>query len=171
MKIVFPLSFASHQTTSQQKKKEEKKNNKLLTILQQQFASHWHKNGAGEAKNMENCYFLSSLLSFFSANWIWIKHKQLEPMECWFDFRFSFEVEIGTKSPEIQYFRESHFKIIFDFTAGPQQSFRRRHSRDASFSISLFSNFPLFSEKGHFLGQRQLETKAKINWKNFPFRL
>lgn len=90
MKIVF--SSSSHQT----KPEKNREHNKLLTILQEQFASHWRKKpeaGAsvemGEGKYGKLLFLIVASLSpsfLRSANWIWIKHKQLEPMKWWFDF-------------------------------------------------------------------------------------
>lgn len=80
MKLKWKLFFLSR--TKQHKKGKEKQ--QIVNHLQQQFASHWHKSGPVKGEeNMENCYSLSSP---FFANWIWIKHKQLEPMEWWFVF-------------------------------------------------------------------------------------
>jgi hypothetical protein len=43
MKIVFPLLAPNTNSSIKKTCGRGKKNNKLLTILQQQFANHWHK--------------------------------------------------------------------------------------------------------------------------------
>lgn len=189
MKLKWKLFFlCSHQTTTT--KKIGWKNNKLLTILQEQFASHWHKkkgrrreqkygkllfliiaflqiefelNISSWSQWNDDLIFSPLKFSFFSSsrNFFWQNWKRKRNSEIRFDFSY------------IVVFLKNH--LIFTKPCTHSRR-KKRHSRDGTFSISLFSNFLFLSfvpeESKNELGTAaRTRDEEKIKFKDFhnPF--
>ena len=189
MKLKWKLFFLDFTRTKQQQKKGWR-NNKLLSILQEQFASHWHKieEPEGRTKYGKLLFLIIAFLQIeFELN--------ISSWSQWNDdlifssLKFSFLLPRGIFRQDWKIKRISEirfdFSVIafllkksFDFYQAVCTHSRRKEEtlERRTFSISLFSNFLFYplsqkKEKNELGTAARTRDEEKIKFKDFrnPF--